>query len=199
MIERGAELRGVEATEATAVRRAAGAAYQVLAAHLEGGPIQGRLTGRRCLQLAETVAGLAVVNMVNPGNPFDFGMWPLVSDLPTGRFTGGGGEEALRGQRPDREPLRARVLGRIRDDRRQDDGRAGRSEFQYPALADRTSPGEWQERGSRTIHEQAHERVREILSSHYPTYLDPAVDARIRERFPIRLDPSDMRPGNGRW
>lgn len=74
-----------------------------------------------------------------------------------------------------------------------------RSEFHYPDIADRTSPGEWQEEGSRTIYERAHDRVGEILSTHYPTYLDPAVDARIRERFPIRLDPADMRPGNGRW
>jgi trimethylamine--corrinoid protein Co-methyltransferase len=74
-----------------------------------------------------------------------------------------------------------------------------RSEFQYPDLADRTSPGEWQEKGSRTIYESAHDRVREILGSHYPTYIDPAVDAQIRERFPIRLDVADMRPGNGRW
>ena len=74
-----------------------------------------------------------------------------------------------------------------------------RSEFHYPDLADRTSPGVWQEGGSRTIYEHAHERVGEILATHYPEYLDPAVDARIRERFPIRLDPADMRPGNGRW
>ena len=74
-----------------------------------------------------------------------------------------------------------------------------RSEFQYPELADRTSQGAWEEEGSRTIYDRAHERVQEILSSHYPEYLDPAVDARIRERFPIRLDPADMRPGNGRW
>lgn len=39
----------------------------------------------------------------------------------------------------------------------------------------------------------------EILSKHYPAYIVPAVDAKIRERFPIRLDPADMRPGNGRW
>ena len=56
-----------------------------------------------------------------------------------------------------------------------------------------------QEEGSRTIYDRAHERVEDILSSHYPEHLDPAVDAKIRERFPIRLDPADMRPGNGRW
>jgi trimethylamine--corrinoid protein Co-methyltransferase len=74
-----------------------------------------------------------------------------------------------------------------------------RTEFHYPSLADRSTPGTWEERGSPTIYQQAHDRVREILSTHYPAYLDPAVDARIRERFPIRLDPADMRPGNGRW
>ena len=45
----------------------------------------------------------------------------------------------------------------------------------------------------------AHSAVGEILAGHYPDYLDPAVDTKIRERFPIRLDPADMRPGNGRW
>ena len=33
--------------------------------------------------------------MIRPGNPFDFGMWPFVSDLRTGGFSRGGGEEAL--------------------------------------------------------------------------------------------------------
>jgi trimethylamine--corrinoid protein Co-methyltransferase len=74
-----------------------------------------------------------------------------------------------------------------------------RSEFQYPELADRTSQGAWEEEGSRNIYDRAHERVQEILSSHYPEYLDDALDAKIREQFPIRLDPTDMRPGNGRW
>ena len=41
--------------------------------------------------------------------------------------------------------------------------------------------------------------VKEILSTHYPEHIEPAVDAKIRERFPIRLDRADMRPGNGRW
>ena len=74
-----------------------------------------------------------------------------------------------------------------------------RSEFQYPDIADRTSQGAWEEEGSRSIYDRAHERVQEILSTHYPEHIDPAVDAKIRERFPIRLDPADMRPGNGRW
>ena len=44
---------------------------------------------------AETLACLAVVNLVTPGCPMTFAMWPLVSDLRTGAFSGGGGEEAV--------------------------------------------------------------------------------------------------------
>ena len=64
-------------------------------------------------------------------------------------------------------------------------------------LDDDTGFGREIERGE--LNEVIHYRVREMLGSHYPQYLDPAVDARIRERFPIRLDPADMRAGNGRW
>ncbi|MEI7745893.1 MAG: trimethylamine methyltransferase family protein, partial [Chloroflexota bacterium] len=60
-----------------------------------GATAPAALAGALVQSLAETLACLAVVNMVNPGNPFDFGMWPFVSDLRTGGFTGGSGEEAL--------------------------------------------------------------------------------------------------------
>lgn len=38
-----------------------------------------------------------------------------------------------------------------------------------------------------------------MLASYYPEHIDPAVDKKIRDRFPIRLQPEDMKPGNGRW
>jgi hypothetical protein len=41
--------------------------------------------------------------------------------------------------------------------------------------------------------------VREILSSHYPVYIDPAVDEECRRRFPIVVPRSDMRKECGRW
>ena len=66
-------------------------------------------------------------------------------------------------------------------------------------LADRTTPGQWEEEGHPTIYERAHKRVHQILSEYYPTYISPEADRRIRERFPIKLDPRDMKPGNGRW
>ena len=74
-----------------------------------------------------------------------------------------------------------------------------RSEYEYPALADRSTPGEWEAAGSRDIRQQAGERVRSILSSHYPEYIDPAVDRKIREQFPILLPREVMNANSGRW
>jgi trimethylamine--corrinoid protein Co-methyltransferase len=74
-----------------------------------------------------------------------------------------------------------------------------RTEFEYPQLADRRPPGEWEAAGSPDIRQCAGERVREILSTHYPRYIDPAIDRRIREDYPIVLPEALMRPGNGRW
>ena len=74
-----------------------------------------------------------------------------------------------------------------------------RGGYEYPALADRRTPEEWVAAGSPDIRQQAGHRVKSLLSNHYPNYIDPAVDAKIREKFPILLDSSDMKPGNGRW
>ena len=53
------------------------------------------LAGTLAQCLAETLACLCVVNMVKPGSAINFGMWPFISDLRTGSFSGGSGEEAL--------------------------------------------------------------------------------------------------------
>jgi trimethylamine--corrinoid protein Co-methyltransferase len=53
------------------------------------------LAGTLVQSLAETIACLVVVNLVRPGCPMMFGAWPLVSDLRTGAFAGGSGEQAL--------------------------------------------------------------------------------------------------------
>ncbi len=73
------------------------------------------------------------------------------------------------------------------------------TEYLYPQLADRGTYDEWREGGKRDLYTLAHEKVAKLLSDHYPVYIDPAADAKIRERFPIMLKPEDMRPGNGRW
>ncbi|MCP4768104.1 MAG: trimethylamine methyltransferase [Gammaproteobacteria bacterium] len=44
---------------------------------------------------AEGLACLAITNIIKPGCPMTFAIWPFISDLRTGSFTGGSGEEAL--------------------------------------------------------------------------------------------------------
>ena len=53
------------------------------------------LAGTLAQTFAETLSCLCVMNLVRPGSPINFGMWPFISDLRTGAFTGGSGEEAL--------------------------------------------------------------------------------------------------------
>ena len=53
------------------------------------------LAGTLAQTFAETLACLAVMNLVKPGSAINFGMWPFISDLRTGAFSGGSGEEAL--------------------------------------------------------------------------------------------------------
>ncbi|MCS5638005.1 MAG: trimethylamine methyltransferase family protein, partial [Myxococcota bacterium] len=74
-----------------------------------------------------------------------------------------------------------------------------RTEYLYPEVGDRRPVGDWEESGSPTVYDLAHDKVREILSSHYPEYIQPEVDGKIREKFPIKIEPGDMKPGNGRW
>jgi trimethylamine--corrinoid protein Co-methyltransferase len=73
------------------------------------------------------------------------------------------------------------------------------TEYLYPEIADRRSASVWADAGGRDVLQAAHERTREILSTHYPNYLDARTDAAIRERFPIRLAPADMRAACKRW
>ena len=45
--------------------------------------------------MAETLAGLVMIQSIKPGHPMIFGNWPFVIDLRTGAFVGGGAETAL--------------------------------------------------------------------------------------------------------
>ncbi len=74
-----------------------------------------------------------------------------------------------------------------------------RTEYEYPDQADRLTPGQWVDAGGLDSRQRAAGRVTEILSTHYPDYIDPEVDVKIRERFDIHLDRKAMMPGNGRW
>jgi trimethylamine--corrinoid protein Co-methyltransferase len=61
------------------------------------------------------------------------------------------------------------------------------SDFVYPQIGDRRSIEEWQVAGARDIREVARDRTRQILQQHYPHHLSAEIDARLRERFDIRL------------
>jgi trimethylamine--corrinoid protein Co-methyltransferase len=73
------------------------------------------------------------------------------------------------------------------------------SEYIYPELGDRERPATWEEAGSPDIRVRARARVEEVLSTHYPSYIDPAVDAKIRDKFDIKIPVEAMKPGNDRW
>lgn len=53
------------------------------------------IAGMLSSTLAETLAALVMVNVFEPGYPMIFSNWPLVIDLRTGSFCGGGGESTL--------------------------------------------------------------------------------------------------------
>ena len=72
-------------------------------------------------------------------------------------------------------------------------------DYIYPEVGDRTSPKEWVEQGSTDIRQRARAKVREILAGNYPSHIDQALDARIRQRFDVKLPAELMRPGNERW
>jgi trimethylamine--corrinoid protein Co-methyltransferase len=264
-----------------------GLVADVAVAPQAGATAPAALAGTLVQCFAETMACLCVVNLVRPGAAINFGMWPFISDLRTGAFSGGSGEEALItaattqlcnhygfttsvgagmtdaktmdvqagyekaltvataalaganlvaaypgivgsliGQSFEGMVIDNDMIGNIQrvlrgievtDETLSLDvihdtvfgighylGHAQtlelmQSEYLYPDVADRLTPGAWEELGSKTLYEQAHDRVNEMLTDYYPTYIDAAADKRIRDNFPIRLRPEDMKPGNGRW
>jgi trimethylamine--corrinoid protein Co-methyltransferase len=264
-----------------------GAPVWVVMAPQAGATAPAALAGAVVQCVAEALASLLMIDMVEPGFPVIVGAWPFVSDLRTGAFSGGSGEEAVvtagaaqmlqfyglpssvgagmtdakgvdyqagyekalaialaahtgcnnvsesagmlgslmalsfesmvidndllgavlrtvRGIEVTDETLSVDVIRQVVSG----EGhflRTGqtiglmRNHYEYPSLADRRTPGEWEASGSPDIRQQAGDRVRQILSTHYPQYIDPQVDARIREQFPIRLSRQTMSAGSGRW
>ena len=61
------------------------------------------------------------------------------------------------------------------------------TDYVYPAFGDRTSPKEWVENGSPVLVENARKLMEDILAVPSAASFAPLDDARIRERFPIRL------------
>ncbi len=250
--------------------------------HLQTGPQAGAtapaaLAGTLVQVCAETLASLAVVNMLKPGHPVVLGTWVMVSDLRTGAFSGGGGEQALLGaaagqmishygipgglgagmtdsKLPDNQAgfekaltvamaalsgpgfvlesagMLASLLGCsleamvIDNDMLGSIRRIGRgievneetlsvdvinnvvegaghflgtdqtmnlmkTEYVYPEQADRQSPADWQDAGSKGSWQRAREHVVEVLNTHRPMHIDSATDDAIRSQFAIRLPP----------
>ncbi|MBY6114450.1 trimethylamine methyltransferase family protein [Mameliella alba] len=57
----------------------------------------------------------------------------------------------------------------------------------YPVFGDRSSPREWEEKGKPDLIQKATARKDQILSVPAASQFDPALDAAIRDRFPIHL------------
>ena len=72
-----------------------GMPVNLLSAGQAGATSPAALAGSLVQALAECLAGLTAVNLVQPGHPCVLGMWPFVSDLRTGAMSGGSGEEAV--------------------------------------------------------------------------------------------------------
>lgn len=233
------------------------------------------IAGMLASTLAETLAALVMVNVFKPGYPMIFSNWPLVIDLRTGAFAGGGGEisllNAASAQLSNWLGLPSGVAASMADSKAVDaqmgvekaisslaTGLAGsnmiyessgmmasllgasfeafvaddemlshvyrmirgidvseetlgfdaikeaitgeghflggshtiaamETEHFYPKLADRVDPRSWQEAGAKDMWKKAHEKAQQILDSHFPDYLDPVVDIKIRDRFNIKL------------
>ncbi len=71
-------------------------------------------------------------------------------------------------------------------------------EFLYPALGDRSSYGEWIEKGCLSSLDRAIARVDDVLATHYPEHIPSDIDDRIREKMPVRLARERTRP-NADW
>ncbi|MCC1491831.1 trimethylamine methyltransferase family protein [Cognatishimia sp. F0-27] len=65
------------------------------------------------------------------------------------------------------------------------------SDYVYPTLGDRSSPKEWEENGKPDLIANARALKHAILNTPSRARLAPDVDAAIRARFPIQLDPPD--------
>lgn len=264
-----------------------GLTSDIAVAPQSGATAPAPLAGILAQVIAETLACLAVVNMVKKGCPMAFAAWPFITDLRTGSFTGGSGEQAILAaaavqmgnfydlpnsipagmtdaKTPDAQhgfekgislALAAHaganrvceaagmmgslmgcsfeamvldneaigmVLRTIRGIEVNDETlsidvikscaidpghylgndqtlKFMENEYLYPTMMDRLPAATWEAGGSEHIFERAKEQARDILSSHYPSYLSNTADKAIRDKFPIRIATDEMHAGNPRW
>ena len=86
---------GADAVDVTFACIEAGIPLSCITAAQAGATAPAPLAGFLVQSLAETLASLVMVHAIKPGHPMVFSNWPLVIDLRTGAFSGGGGETAL--------------------------------------------------------------------------------------------------------
>lgn len=83
---------GEDAVEVTLACMEHGLPLSCITAAQSGATAPATLAGFLAQSLAETLGSLIMVNVFQPGYPMVFSNWPLVIDLRTGSFVGGGGE-----------------------------------------------------------------------------------------------------------
>jgi len=86
---------GEDAVDVTFACIEHGVPINAIIAAQSGATAPAPLAGMLAQTTAETLAGLMLVNLIEPGYPMIFSNWPLVIDLRTGAFCGGGGEISL--------------------------------------------------------------------------------------------------------
>lgn len=72
-----------------------GVPINAIIAAQSGATAPATLAGMLAQSTAETLAALALINILKPGYPVIFSNWPLVIDLRTGAFSGSGGEISI--------------------------------------------------------------------------------------------------------
>ncbi len=86
---------GEEAVQTTRACIAHNIPLSCITAAQSGATAPATLAGFLAQSLAETLASLVMVHVMATGHPMVFSNWPLVIDLRTGAFSGGGGEVAV--------------------------------------------------------------------------------------------------------
>ena len=86
---------GEDAVEVTAACVRRGMPINCIIAAQSGATAPAAPAGMLAQTTAETLAGLILVNLFAPGHPTIFSNWPLVIDLRSGAFCGGGGEISI--------------------------------------------------------------------------------------------------------
>ncbi len=86
---------GADGAEVCIAATRAGIPINGITAPQAGATAPAAMAGTLVQANAESLAMLILVNLVVPGHPTIFSSWPFVSDLRTGAFSGGGGEEAI--------------------------------------------------------------------------------------------------------